>query len=241
MRKRGNSFIEFANSTPSINVPVIVEKTAILKLGGIEKFADELARVRFAEDLSRLKAIEATRQKDTIEENKKLHTSLVNFLNSIIETREIADNKDSRFLLHICNAYPNMTFTITNGKVIKGFGHIVEETEFAIRDLFEFLANSKNIKRIKKCPDCGNFYNQSKLYERQKYCPICSKKNHTPKDVQAKRTQVSRNAAKKLKDKGRRKALYEKEYKRLIKERHSMKDAKEYAEITVIEQLGEIE
>ncbi|MBN1366241.1 MAG: hypothetical protein JW976_15680 [Syntrophaceae bacterium] len=111
-----------------------------------------------------------------------------------------------------------------------------------ISTFIKFLLHSeKYLRKIKKCNDCKKYFYQSKLYKYQKYCSICTKKNHTPKDIQAERTQRSRNAAKKRKDKDKRELLYKKEYKRLIKEGHPMNKAKEFAELIVIEQLSEIE
>jgi|GEM_PF-1601310 len=112
--------------------------------------------------------------------------------------------------------------------------------KFSCRSLLDYLCDG-NLKQLKKCPDCRKFYIQKKLYERQKYCSGCSKKNHTPKGIQAERTRLSRVAAKKRKDKERRKSLFEKQYTKLIKVGSSKKDAKELAKVFVIEQLGEIE
>jgi hypothetical protein len=44
--------------------------------------------------------------------------------------------------------------------------------------LFEFLLDDdRNRRKLKQCPGCEEFYIQSKLNPRQKYCPDCSKKS----------------------------------------------------------------
>ncbi len=111
-----------------------------------------------------------------------------------------------------------------------------------ISTFIEYLLKpEKYLRKIRKCDDCKKFFIQSKLYERQKYCSDCSKKNHTPKDIQAERTRTSRKTAKKLKDKIKRKILYERQYERLIQAGYSQKQAQKEANEYVIEQLGVIE
>lgn len=55
---------------------------------------------------------------------------------------------------------------------------------FSCRSLLDFLCD-RELKKLKKCPYCGKFYIQNKLYERQKYCPICSRKNKMTPDERA--------------------------------------------------------
>jgi len=171
MRKQGTrtSFIKFANSTPTIHQAQLIVKTAIPKLNGIKEFAKELTRLKTT-------AIESMVQEEAIEQNSKIHSRLVKFLDSIIKKGKIEDGKDSRFILNVCNAHPNMNFTIANGKVVKGSGYLMEKTSYAISDLFEFLTDPKNIKRIKKCPLCNNFFIAEDLRRLKCNSPECIKK-----------------------------------------------------------------
>ena len=105
--------------------------------------------------------------------------------------------------------------------------------------LVEFLTNTEysGKKRIAICKDCKCFFGKLKVNPSQKYCPICSKKNHTPKDIQAKRTKTSRAAKKKREDKEKRKELFEQKYKQFIKDKYPQKQAEELAKQYVIEQM----
>jgi len=105
--------------------------------------------------------------------------------------------------------------------------------------LVEYLKNPKysGKEKISICQDCECFFCKSKLNRYQRYCPICSKKNHTPKDIQAKRTKTSRAAKKKREVTEKRKELYEEKYKQLIKEKFSEKEAQQFAKQYVIEQM----
>lgn len=109
--------------------------------------------------------------------------------------------------------------------------------------LVEFLKNTEysGKERMAICLDCKCFFCKSKLNAHQKYCPNCSKKNHTPKDLQALRTKTTRAAKKKKIEKEKRKELYEGKCKQLIKEGYSEKEAKQFADQCVIEQLHVIE
>ena len=107
--------------------------------------------------------------------------------------------------------------------------------------LVEFLKHPEYAgqKRIKKCDDddCGIFYISSKSNPRQKYCPDCSKKNHTPPSIQKKRTQTSREAARKRRERLEKKELYNDQYQRLIKQGWSQKEAEKLAKEYVAENM----
>ena len=133
----------------------------------------------------------------------------------------------------IANSMPNPD---DQGKVMITPGWL----KFSCQSLLDFLCDG-NLNQLKKCQDCRKFYIQNKLYERQKYCSVCSKKNHTPKGIQAERTRLSRVAEKKRRDKERRKVLFEEQYKRLIKGGYSKKEAQKLAQDLVIEQMPVIE
>jgi hypothetical protein len=112
-----------------------------------------------------------------------------------------------------------------------------------IEDFFNFLIFDDH-RQLKKCHDCSVFYIATKNNPRQKYCPDCSKKNHTPKQVQAERTRRTRaksNKRKEKKGKEKREALYERQYKRLIEAGHKEEEARQEAEDYVIEQMPVIE
>jgi hypothetical protein len=181
---------------------------------------------------------------------KSFHQSLKNILNNIILTQgQLNESNELNFIIDLqqrmITKYEYMDGRLIEkiipnhddmGKVMITPGWLM----FSCRSLLDFLCEG-NLNKLKKCPDCRKFYIQKKLYGRQKYCAVCSKKNHTPKEIQAKRTHQSRAAAKKRKDKESRKVLFEKQYKRHIEAGFSKKEAKERATDFVIEQLGEIE
>ena len=180
---------------------------------------------------------------------KSFQQSLKNILDNIITQGQVNESNELDFIIDLQQRMITkyeyidgrlIEKTISNpddqGKVMITPGWLM----FSCRSLLDFLCNGKLVQ-LKKCPDCRKFYVQKKLYERQKYCAVCSKKNHTPKEIQAERTHLSRVAAKKRKDKERSKVLFEKQYKRLIEGGFSKKEAKERAEDFVIEQLDVIE
>jgi hypothetical protein len=171
MSKKERSFIEFANNAPPENEPVILEKTAIPGSGGPERFAEELVRLKGA-------AIESIRQKEVVDKNIEIHKRLVSLLSSIIEKGKVEDGEDSRFILHICNTHPNMTYALKNGKVVKDSGYLMEKTSYAIRDLFEFLSDSKKIKKIKKCPICSLFFLAKDTKKKICYGTSCRNEYH---------------------------------------------------------------
>lgn len=177
---------------------------------------------------------------------KSFQQSLRNILDNIIENQGVLSESDDLNFIITLQQRTITKYEVENGRLIEKFilnpddEGVVMMTPgwlmFSCRSLIDFLCNGRLVQ-LKKCPDCRKFYIQKKLYERQKYCTICSKKNHTPKEIQAERTQLSRIEAKKRKDKERRKVLFEKQYKRLIEGGFSKKEAKERAEDFVIEQL----
>jgi len=164
--KSGKSFIEFVNNAPNKSEPSAIEKPMIPESVGldgvIKRVAEELVMYKMAIE-------EVEWQKKVIDRDNEIHARLVKFLDSIVNNGEIKNEKDSRFILNVCNEHPNMTFTIRNGRVFKNAGHLMEKTQFAIRDLFEFLADPKNIKRIKKCPYCDLFF-LAKDIKRKNHC-----------------------------------------------------------------------
>lgn len=113
--------------------------------------------------------------------------------------------------------------------------------------LVEFFKEQDNKEYLCKCSDCRSFFLKAKLYQKQKYCSICSRKNHTPKQVQAERTRRTRAETNKRKEKKKkeeeekREALYENEYKRLIEAGYSKEGARQKTEDYVIEQMPVIE
>jgi hypothetical protein len=107
----------------------------------------------------------------------------------------------------------------------------------------EYLRNLEysGKQRIAKCQHCNCIFSKSKLSDRQRYCPVCSKINHTPKEIQSERTQVSRAAKRKRKDREKRKSLYDAQYLRLIQAGYRKKQAEQEAKEYVIEQMPVIE
>lgn len=159
----------------------------------------------------------------------------------ILQEGKISDLKQLSDFINITNLIQHK-YDIQNGKLIKTL--IINRGIYPgwlfdiIVTFLEYLSNpNNNLRKIKQCPDCNDFYIQSKLNLRQKYCPNCSNKNHTPSDIQAKRTKVSRDAAKKRKVTEKRKALFSEKCKQLISEGFKKNKAQELAEQYVIEQL----
>lgn len=103
--------------------------------------------------------------------------------------------------------------------------------------VIKFFEDLNSIKHLKKCTDCAIIYLSAKNNSSQIYCSACSKKNHTPKDIQVTRTRASR-AAKKKKE---RKTLYNAKYEHLIQSGYSAKQAQREAKEYVIEQMPVIE
>lgn len=236
MNKRERSFIELANNAAAKSVPVALEEPEIPSQfwPGLEQAAVKLAQQKKA-------ALESMAQENAIARNEEIKLRLAMVVSSISEKGAIEEGEDLRFLLNVCNAYPNKTFDFKDGKVVMGSGYLMVNTSYAIRDLFEFLSKPKNIKKIKKCPDCLKLFVSVKNNPRQKYCSVCSKKNHTPKEEQAKRTRTSREAAKKRKDTKERKTLFLMQYERNIQAGYTKKQAEQEAKEYVIEQMGVIE
>lgn len=95
--------------------------------------------------------------------------------------------------------------------------------------------------RIKRCQDCRNFYIQSKLFEKQIYCSVCSRKSHVLPELSRERVKITRKAKANLKLKHREKEMFTAQYTRLIKAGYSKSEAKQRAQEYVIEQRHEIE
>lgn len=109
--------------------------------------------------------------------------------------------------------------------------------------LIQFLKNPeyRGQEKISVCKDCGLIFNKVKVNDRQKYCTNCAYKNHTPKDIQNKRTAASREFSKKRKIKEKRKALFETQFNKLINQGYTKEKAKELANLHVIEQVPVID
>jgi len=235
MNKRERSFIEFANNASAKGELIAIEKPVIPRLSDIGKAAAALAGLKEA-------AIESARQKEDAKKNIEIYKRLVGLLNYISENGQTKDNAELRSFVDIYNAQPKNIFIIEDGNVVKQtLGKLVTIAEYAIIELVEYLSDPNNIKRIKKCPDCLKFFVAIKNNPRQKYCSACSRKNHTPREEQARRTRATRAAAKKRKDKEKRKVLYDDKYKQYIKAGYKENQAKELANQYVIEQLAVIE
>lgn len=193
-----------------------------------------------------------------IQENLKYYISQITKGNLSYESSVLKD------ILMAYNAIPRTKYFINDDHKLIEIGPFIEDNFFAqqsylnkkeiFRDrqifektisycLIEYLKNPDYLgkERIAICQDCKCFFSKSKLNDSQKYCSICSRKNHTPKDTQAERTRTSRAAKKKKKEKEKRKALYEKQYKRLIDGGYSEKEAEKQANDFVIEQMSVIE
>jgi len=83
------------------------------------------------------------------------------------------------------------------------------------------------IRKIRKCLQCNQFFIAAKDNPRQKYCPACSTKDHTPKEEKAKRMrEIYRPNYKKLQKEHKRRALYDFQYMRLKQSGYSDKDAR---------------
>lgn len=170
MGKKGNSFIEFANNAPAKSEPVTIKEPTLrrTKLG----FAEKLASLKMA-------AIESAKLKKNIDRDIEIHKRLVSFLSSITETGKIEDGEDSRFILNAYALPNNTAFVCENGKVIKKrSGYLGTSAQFAIEDLREYLSDSKNIKRIKKCPYCGLFFIAKDAKRKICYGMSCQNKYH---------------------------------------------------------------
>lgn len=214
-REKEPYFIKFANSPP---VAPMQPATGDM----LNQFADTLLKAK-------VKAKGPSRVEET-------HARLVNLLTLIIKNQKIEDGEDLRFFLGAYDTPEVRTFTFENEKVVRTNAQLVYPSTFAVHSFVEFLA-SQNLRKLKKCPDCTKFFVAVKNNPRQRYCPVCSKKNHTPAETQAERTRISREAVKKRKQR----ELFNFQYTRLIKSGHSMKEARQGAKEYVIEQGGAIE
>lgn len=174
MSKKERSFIEFANNAPAKSELVALEKPAIPELGNSSQFSD------FVNQLAELKRLagESLRQERAVDHNYEIHTRLVNLLSSISEKGQIEDGKDLRFFLNAYNSPTDMTYTFENGKVVKVSAYLVEKTVSVIKGLVEYLSDSKNIKRIKKCPLCGVFFLAKDAKRKICYEMKCRKQYH---------------------------------------------------------------
>jgi len=91
--------------------------------------------------------------------------------------------------------------------------------------LIEFFRDAENREYLKVCNLCGNFYIASKLNEKQKYCPQCSRKSKmTPEERRIYMKEKYRPAAKKRKEVHKR----NEEIGRLMSRGFSEKKAREF-------------
>lgn len=194
-----------------------------------------------------------------IQENLKYYISQITKGNHTYESSVLKD------ILMAYNAIPRTKYFINDDHKLIEIGPFIEDNFFAQQSpyfnnkqifkdrqifektisycLIEYLKNPEYLgkERITLCEDCKCFFGKVKLNDRQKYCSDCSKKNHTPKDLQALRTKITRAAKNKRLEKEKKKDLYEKQYKRLIEGGYSKKEAQQLANDLVIEQMREIE
>jgi hypothetical protein len=106
--------------------------------------------------------------------------------------------------------------------------------------LIEFLKEQNNINYLKKCSDCQHFFLKAKRYKEQKYCPTCSKRDHTPKEEKAKRQrEIYRPSQKKKLLQKKESEIYQAQLNRLIQSgKWKLEEAKREARRYVKEQLS---
>jgi len=178
-----------------------------------------------------------------------LHSLLVDAVRKILENiiangGTLDDSENLHFFISLKKMYL-VTYSIEDGRLHE-FSENPDPSLHSpwLKDLchslIDFLCSNK-LQNLKKCPYCEKFFLATKNNPRQKYCPICSKKNHTPPDEQARRTRATREAKKKRKENEKRKKLFNDQYERFIEAGYSKKEAKKEAEKYVIEQLNVIE
>jgi hypothetical protein len=175
-----------------------------------------------------------------------VRTSVQNILQHIISNDgQLAESEDLKLFIDLRSRYVKK-YAVSGGRLSETTEILSDDRyktflipywlQIVCDSLINFLLNGDFLK-LKKCSDCKNFFLSTKKNPRQKYCLLCSKKNHTPKEVQLKRTHASRESKKKCKDKDKRKKLFDSQYIRLIKAGYSEKEAKQETEKYVIEQL----
>jgi len=101
--------------------------------------------------------------------------------------------------------------------------------KYSCQSLIDFLCN-ENLKRLKNCPYCKEFYASKKLNPNQRYCSSCSKKDTRTKEEKASYQRAYRKVQKKRREREKKRKL-EKEALNLIAQGIRPKEARELAEL----------
>ena len=168
----------------------------------------------------------------------EVKSKLRSLLDKIIKNQKIPDSKELSYFTQIVEQAAPI-FEVKNGRLYKTIKETRNREEFLsypywLRvlsvEIVEYLLDSKNdLRKIKKCKLCKNFFSSIKVDKRTKYCPLCSPKNKMSKE-QRKIYQRRRRAAKKSEKDNFTKNEY---ITRLIKEGCSREEAEKTFEETI--------
>ncbi len=172
----------------------------------------------------------------------EVKSKLRSLLDKIIKNQKIPDAKELSYFTQIVEQEAPI-FKVENGRLCKTIKETRNREEFLsyplwLRylavDIVEYLLDSKNdLRKIKKCEWCKDFFISIKVDKRTKYCTVCSPKNKMSKE-QRTIYQKGRRATKKSEKDNIPKNEY---IKRLIKAGYSREEAEKSFEETIKPEL----
>ena len=135
-------------------------------------------------------------RKDDKEQRKveilEVRLTLMKLLYQIIYHQQVLNSKEIQYFIKICDEHI-INYKVKNGIIDKGY-ELAPSSKFKsftyppwLRDLsfnlIYYLSDPNNdIRKIKQCERCKDFFISKRVNKRTKYCPLCSPKNKMSKE-----------------------------------------------------------
>lgn len=143
--------------------------------------------------ISGIKATLEKHEKDTflsgVSEVPEAQPKLVGLLDQIVKNQKVLDTEELRYFIRYCT-HTIIKYEVHDGRLVRtphSRNIVPIFIQILSNNLVGYLSDSRtDIRKLKKCHNCGKFFETNKIDERIKYCEVCSPKSKWSKEKSAK-------------------------------------------------------